>query len=126
MSLHRLASLLAVSLAFCSAAAVAAVDINQADQATLEAVKGIGPAMSARMLDERKKSPFKDWPDLIDRVKGVGAGNAARFSEAGLTVNGAAYGGGNATARAPAAGRGAKAEQPAKADKAGETQTARK
>ena len=34
------------------------------------------------------QSAFKDWPDLVDRVGGVGAGNAARFSQAGLTVAG--------------------------------------
>lgn len=83
--------LLAAIATLCTAAAFAAVDINKADQAALESVKGIGPAMSTRLLDERKKSPFKDWADLIERVKGVGNGNAGKFSEAGLTVNGATY-----------------------------------
>ncbi len=69
----------------------AAVDANNASQADLEAVKGIGPGMSTRILDERKKSPFKDWSDFVGRVKGVGDGNAAKFSGGGLTVNGAAY-----------------------------------
>ena len=43
------------------------------------------------IIDERKKGDFKDWKDIVDRVKGVGDKNAAKFSEAGLTVNGAAY-----------------------------------
>src|SRR6218665_1064256 len=77
--------------AFAAATALAAVEVNQADQATLETVKGIGPAMSSKILDERKKGSFKDWPDFIDRVKGVGDGNAARFSTDGLTVNGSTY-----------------------------------
>lgn len=81
-------NLMAGLLALCAAAAFAAVDINKGDQAALEGIKGIGPAMSTRMLDERKKSNFKDWPDLISRVKGIGQGNAARYSDAGLTVNG--------------------------------------
>ncbi len=85
------ALLLATIASLFAAAAFAAVDINKADQAMLESVKGIGPAMSTRLLDERKKSPFKDWSDLIERVKGVGTGNAGKFSEAGLTVNGATY-----------------------------------
>ncbi|MET0352252.1 MAG: helix-hairpin-helix domain-containing protein [Rhizobacter sp.] len=72
-------------------AAHAAVDVNKADQATLETVKGIGPGVSTRILDERKKAPFKDWGDLVDRVKGVGEGNAARFSKEGLTVNGSTF-----------------------------------
>ncbi len=88
---HILALLLAISASLLSATAFAAVDINKADQASLESIKGIGPAMSTRLLDERKKSPFKDWSDMIDRVKGIGMGNAGKFSEAGLTVNGATY-----------------------------------
>jgi competence protein ComEA len=71
--------------------AFAAVDVNKADQSTLETVKGIGPGVSARILDERKKGTFKDWGDFVDRVKGVGDGNAARFSKEGLTVNGATF-----------------------------------
>ncbi len=80
---------IAFAAAFCGSAMAA--DVNQANQAELEAVKGIGTAMSARILDERKKSAFRDWSDLIDRVKGLGPGNAVRFSEAGLTVAGATY-----------------------------------
>ncbi len=79
-------ALLALS---CSLAA--AVDVNRADQAALEGVKGIGPGLSAKLMKERSSGAFKDWTDLIDRVPGVGAGNAARFSAAGLTVNGKAY-----------------------------------
>ncbi len=63
-----------------------AADANKATQAELESVKGIGPAMAERILEERKKAPFKNWSDMIDRVKGLGEGNAARYSEAGLTV----------------------------------------
>ena len=47
-----------------AAAALAAVDVNNATQAELEAVKGIGPGIAAKILDERKKAPFKDWADL--------------------------------------------------------------
>ena len=46
-------------------AAHAAVEANKANQAELETVKGIGPALTKRILDERKKSAFKDWGDLI-------------------------------------------------------------
>jgi len=76
---------LAVSTGF----AFAQVDVNKADQAALDGVKGIGPKMSKAILDERKRGgEFKDWADLEDRVKGVGEKNAVRLSEAGLTVNG--------------------------------------
>ena len=93
-----LKKLFAALLALLAAAAFAATDVNKADQAELEAVKGIGPALSQRLLDERKKGVFKDWPDLIERVKGIGSGNAARFSAGGLMVNGSAYAGAPATA----------------------------
>jgi competence protein ComEA len=89
-------SILGLVLALCLGVAHAAVDINKATQAELESIKGIGPAMSTKMLDERKKSNFKDWPDVIDRVSGVGPGNAAKFSANGLTVNGAGFSGGAA------------------------------
>lgn len=74
-----------------TAAALAAVDVNSATQAELEAVKGIGPGIATTILDERKKAPFKDWADLGRRVKGVGSGNAAKFSAAGLTVGGVSF-----------------------------------
>ncbi|MBC7415164.1 MAG: helix-hairpin-helix domain-containing protein [Herminiimonas sp.] len=68
--------------------AFAQVDVNKADQAALDGVKGIGPSISKKIIDERKKGgDFKDWPDLEKRVKGIGAKNAVKFSKAGLTVN---------------------------------------
>ncbi len=84
-------TLSAVLLAALTFAAQAAVDINKASQAELEGIKGVGPAMSGRILEERRKGDFKDWSDLIVRVKGIGDGNAQRFSAAGLTVGGSAY-----------------------------------
>ena len=71
--------------------AFAAVDVNKADQAALDGIKGIGPAMSKTILAERRKNgDFKDWTDLQARVKGIGDKSSQKFSEAGLTVNGAA------------------------------------
>jgi competence protein ComEA len=101
--------LLATLLAF-FAFSVFAADANNASQADLEAVKGIGPAIATKIVDERKNGAFKDWPDLITRVKGIGDKNAAKFSGAGLTVNGAAMSGAPAAAPAPA-----KTAAPAKA-----------
>ena len=69
--------------------AFAQVDVNKADQAALDGIKGIGPKMSQRVLDERKKGgDFKDWNDLQSRVKGIKEKSATRLSNAGLTVNG--------------------------------------
>jgi competence protein ComEA len=111
-------SFLGLLLALCVSAVWAAVDNNNATQADLESVKGIGPAMSTKILDERKKAPFKDWPDLIERVGGVGPGNAAKFSANGLTVNGAAFSGTGAPAAKGGGSRTAKAEPADKAAKA--------
>ena len=74
------------------------VDANTASAADLDALKGIGPAISGRIIDARQQGPFKDWSDFIARVKGIGNKNAAKFSAEGLTVGGAAYEGAPATA----------------------------
>jgi competence protein ComEA len=69
--------------------AFADVDVNKADQAALDGIKGIGPTVSKAILDERKKGGnFKDWADLQSRVKGIGDKNSEKFSQAGLTVGG--------------------------------------
>lgn len=68
----------------------AAVDVNRATQAELETVKGIGPGLSTKILQAREAGAFKSWADFVDRVGGVGPGNAAKFSQAGLTVGGSA------------------------------------
>ncbi len=82
---------LASLLALFAAVSFAAVDINKATVADLDSIKGIGPATSAKMLDERKAAPFKDWTDLIQRVPGIGDKRAAKLSAQGLTVNGDAF-----------------------------------
>jgi competence protein ComEA len=74
-----------------TALAMAAVDVNKATEAELDSVKGIGPGTSKLIVEERKKGRFKNWDDFILRVKGVGDRRAEHLSEAGLTVNGAAY-----------------------------------
>lgn len=91
--------------------AFAAVDANRATQAELEAVKGVGPGLSGRIIQAREAQSFKDWNDLVDRVGGVGHGNAARLSQAGLTVGGSAYDPAAKPAPAPKAPRAAKADK---------------
>lgn len=71
--------------------AFAQVDVNKADQAALDGIKGIGPKTSKSIIDERKKGgDFKDWADFENRVKGIGGKSSAKLSQAGLTVNGQA------------------------------------
>ncbi|NQW93068.1 MAG: helix-hairpin-helix domain-containing protein [Polaromonas sp.] len=91
--------LLAFFAAMTVAVAFAAVDVNKATPAELDGIKGIGPSISGKIIDERKKGNFKSWEDFIGRVKGIGEGNAAKFSAEGLTVGGAGYKG---AAAAPA------------------------
>jgi len=79
--------------------AFAQVDVNKADAAALDSVKGVGPSMSKAILDERSKGEFKDWADFQKRVKGVGDKKAAKLSEAGLQVNGQAKEGAAAAAK---------------------------
>lgn len=85
---RRIPVLLAVLV---SISASAAVDVNGASLAELESFTGIGPGTARTILEERRNGPFKDWSDLVGRVKGVGAGNAAKLSAEGLTVGGASF-----------------------------------
>jgi competence protein ComEA len=74
-----------------SAGFAAAVEVNTADQAALESVKGIGPVHAKAILDERAKNgPFKNADDLATRVKGLGQKSVENLEAAGLTVNGSA------------------------------------
>jgi competence protein ComEA len=113
-----LRNLVAAALALFAAAAFASVDANTATQAELESVKGIGPSLSGRIIEERKKAPFKDWPDMTARVKGVGESNGAKFSAGGLTVGGASLAGAPAD-KAAAKADGKTRARPAKETKGG-------
>ena len=116
-----LKKILAILAMLYAAAAMAAVDVNKANAAELDAVKGIGPGTSKMILDERKKGEFKDWADFIKRVKGVGEVRAAKLSGDGLTVNGEAYKKAEAKKDAKADKKDAKAEKKeAKAEKKAE------
>ena len=87
-----LKKILAVLAMLYAAASFAAVDVNKATAAELDAVKGIGPATSKTIVDERKKhGDFKNWEDFISRTKGIGESKASSLSKEGLTVNGTAY-----------------------------------
>ena len=124
---------LAFFAAMYMAVSFAAVDVNKATAADLDGIKGIGPGISGKIVDERKKGEFKDWNDFIERVKGIGDKNAARFSAEGMTVGGASFKGAAPAAKkdvkpaaaapaasvaaAPAAAT-AKDEKKAKADEA--------
>lgn len=65
-----------------------ALEINQATEAELDNLRGLGPAFTRRVLAARSQQPFKDWPDLMRRVSGMGPRVARKLSEQGLTVQG--------------------------------------
>ena len=93
--------------------AFADVEVNKADQAALDGVKGIGPTISKAIIAERTKNgDFKDWADLQKRVKGIGDKNSVKLSQAGLVVNGQAKAGASAASSASASAS-AKASAPA-------------
>ena len=87
-----LKQLLAFFAALFLTATFAAVDVNQASEAELDGLKGVGPATSRLIVAERNKSEFKNWADFIGRIKGMGDKSAVRLSAQGMTVGGAAYG----------------------------------
>ena len=89
--IRSLITVLCTTVALLAGQVAAAADVNQASAAELEGVKGIGPALSGKILAARQQGNFKSWADLVDRVAGMGPGNAARLSQNGLTVAGASY-----------------------------------
>ena len=98
-----------------AAAAFAAVDANKASLAELDGIKGVGPSMSQRIIDARKQGEFKNWEDLMARVKGVKGKKAEKLSDEGLTVNGQAYKAAAMPATTPAAAPMEAAAKPAAA-----------
>lgn len=68
---------------------VYAVDVNAADVAQLEGIKGIGPKTARTIIEERTRGGrYESFEDLSDRVKGIGPAKVASLRSAGLTVQG--------------------------------------
>lgn len=122
--------ILAALLAFAAAAAFAGVDINKANQAELEAVKGLGTVSAGKIVDERKKGTFKNWNDVMQRVAGIKAAKASKLSSAGLTVNGENYPAAGATTakagKAPTSAKEKVAKSKAADDKASNANSLKK
>jgi competence protein ComEA len=97
--MKRLLVLLVALFALCGMA-YAAVDLNTADQKTLETVNGIGPAHAKAIIEYRTKNgPFKSAEDL-DHVKGIGKKTMAKIAPQ-VTIGGKALASGSTDAKKP-------------------------
>lgn len=86
--------LLAHSLAFAqmtSQLTGQTLDIAQAREIDLDGLRGLGPATTRLILQQRERQPFRDWKDLMQRTPGIGPKKAAQLSEQGLRVQGQPY-----------------------------------
>ncbi|MGN6083362.1 ComEA family DNA-binding protein [Trinickia sp.] len=105
--LRKLVLLLAALFVTMSTAFAGPVDVNTADQATLQTLKGIGPVKSKAIVDERTAhGPFKNADDLARRVTGLGMKSVTKLEAEGLTI-----GGSSAPPTGAGAGAGAKQEK---------------
>lgn len=78
---------LIVSLGCALSMTAMALEVNTANEAELDSIRGLGPSSTARILKAREAGGFKDWADLMARVKGIKPATAAKLSASGLTVN---------------------------------------
>jgi len=62
------------------------VEVNTATEEQLQSLRGIGPAMAARILAERSRAPFRSLADFDERVKGIGPASLRRLVADGLVV----------------------------------------
>ena len=84
--MKKILSLLVV-LALFALNAIAAVNINTANQAQLESLNGIGPVKAKAIIDYRAKNgPFKTVEDL-EKVDGIGPGTLDKI-KADVSVSG--------------------------------------
>lgn len=93
----RLLAWLLLGLCLCASA----VEVNTANEAELDSVKGLGPSSTARILKAREQGAFKNWADLMQRVKGIKPATAEKLSAGGLTVNQQAFATSAPPAKAP-------------------------
>lgn len=69
----------------------AQIELNKATEIDLDGLMGVGPSLTRQVLNERQKGAFTDWPDVMQRIKGIGPKKAASLSDQGLRVQGQLY-----------------------------------
>lgn len=67
------------------------IDLEHAREVDLDGLRGLGPATTRQILEERDRRPFRDWKDLMQRSPAIGPKKAAQLSEQGLRVQGQPY-----------------------------------
>lgn len=77
--------------AISSAVTAQTIELEQARDIDLDGLRGLGPATTRLILQERERQPFRDWKDLMKRTPGIGPKKAAQLSEQGLRVQGQPY-----------------------------------
>lgn len=81
-----------IAILLCSTlSAWAGVEVNTANEAELDGVRGLGPSSTGRILAARDNGQFVNWADFMRRVKGIKPATAQKLSQQGLTVNNAPY-----------------------------------
>jgi competence protein ComEA len=65
-----------------------ALEINDANRAQLEQLKGVGVTLAEKILVERERARFAGWDDLRKRVKGISSKRVSEWQAHGVTVNG--------------------------------------
>ena len=80
-----------IAIAMLASIAWAQVDLNKASEIELDGLTGVGPTLTREVMTERKKAPFRDWSDVMQRVKGIGPKKATNLSEQGVRVQGQGY-----------------------------------
>ncbi len=59
----------------------ARIDLNRASRSELESLSGIGPVIAARIIEDRSQNGPFETPEVLTRVRGIGARSLARFRE---------------------------------------------
>ena len=67
------------------------IDINTADQESLQTISHIGPERAKQIIKLRAAQPFSSVEDLAGRVGGVGPATVARIVEQGLASVGESH-----------------------------------
>ncbi len=85
-------TILTVLLVLAAATSAAGeIDLNTANLAELQRIRGVGPATAERILEAREEGgPFASLDDVARRVKGVGPATVARWREEGGVTAGSA------------------------------------